>query len=76
MPYNAGDTIYIFNLTNINQGPVGYGVYQFDNLNSPPFDLGGSPGTNKEPAVVVGQGYWYKSVQTGGTAWNQTFSVN
>jgi len=76
MPYNAGDYVFIFNLTNQNQGPAGYGIYSFDNLNTPPFDLNGGNGTNLEPAVIVGQGYYYRSVQAGGSAWNQNFSVN
>jgi len=75
MPEVDGSQIYIFNLTNINQGPAGYAIYSGDSLNTPPYDLGGSTGTNKEPAVVVGEGYWYKAVNTP-FIWSQNFSVN
>jgi hypothetical protein len=77
MPEFDGNQIYIFNLTNINQGPSGYAIYTGDALNTPPYDLGGVPGTNKEPAVVVGQGFWFSATaQNGKFVWNQNFSVN
>jgi hypothetical protein len=73
MPEVDGDQIFIY-----NNATGGYEIFTGDSLNlpAPPWDTI-SAGTNLNPTVTVGQGFWYKA-QTGNgpNVWVRNFSVN